>query len=372
LAFERIRENMSVRSSIANTFAFLLLGCATTGYVQAQALQVPDSPASSESGVVIEAAVVLQELTTGTAERIPGRLLAEAHAIAIVPHYMRGAFVVGVSGGRGVVATRDQNGNWLAPEFITLGGGSVGWQIGVQATDLVLVFRSPQSLANLRQGKVTLGADASVAAGPLGRYTSASTDARFQAEILTYSRSRGLFAGVSLSGAVLQPDMRATQSYYQIGPGSPGVVPASAQALVNALTRFTATAAQSDGFPVLPAPSPAETGFAQSAPVATDLDPRLIQLFQAASALQAKVDIQWKQYLELPAAWFTGKPLTSEEVHYVLVRYERVETNPQFATLRSQPEFQTVLRWLRDLASQLSPAATQLVLPPPPASGLRP
>lgn len=198
---------MFARSSIRTAISSILIVFALHVPMCAETLQVPDSPTSSESGVVIEAAVVLQESTEGTAERIPDRLLAEAHAIAtIVPHYMRGAFVFGVSGGRGVVVTRDQNRNWTAPEFITLGGGSFGWQIGVQATDLVLVFRSPQSLTNLRQGKVTLGADASVAAGPLGRYTSASTDARFQAEIQPIF-SKSLFAGVSLSGAVLQPDM---------------------------------------------------------------------------------------------------------------------------------------------------------------------
>ena len=106
--------------------------------IYGQGLQVPAqiSPTASESGVVNEAGVVLQELARGT-ERIPERLLAEAAGIAIIPHYMRGAFVVGVSGGRGVLLARDQTGRWLAPEFITMGGGSVGWQIGVQATDLV-------------------------------------------------------------------------------------------------------------------------------------------------------------------------------------------------------------------------------------------
>ena len=154
---------MSYYRSINNVIKALLLVLMIRSQVQSQNLQVPasESPVSSESGVVIEAAVVLQELTNGNAERIPERLLAEASAIAIVPHYMQGAFVIGISGGRGVVVTRNSNGNWMAPEFITIGGGSVGWQIGVQSVDLVLVFRTPRSLANLRQGKVTLGANAS-------------------------------------------------------------------------------------------------------------------------------------------------------------------------------------------------------------------
>ncbi len=353
--------------SLGTALASLLLGLTVGIPVRAQILQVPDSPVSSESGVVIEAAVVLQELTNGNVERIPEHLLSEAHAIAIVPHYLRGAFVVGVSGGRGVVVTRDQNRNWLAPEFITLGGGSFGWQIGVQATDLVLVFRTPQSLANLRQGKVTLGADASVAAGPLGRYASAATDGRFQAEILAYSRSRGLFAGVSLSGAVLQPDILATQSYYQLAPGSAGVVPASAQALVSALSRFTAVSASSANGQAFPTVSATNEPLGQSA--ATAVSPLVLQLSPAVTALQAKVDTQWKQYLELPAGWFTGQLITAEEVHVVLIRYERIETNPQFIALRSQAEFQTILRGLRDLAAQIPSTSPQLVLPAPPKSG---
>jgi lipid-binding SYLF domain-containing protein len=367
--FERIRENMSLHSSIGKATKALLFVLLILSQVQSQILQLPasNSPVSSESGVVVEAAVVLQELTTGNAERIPERLLAEASAIAIVPHYMRGAFVIGISGGRGVVVTRNSNGNWMAPEFITIGGGSVGWQIGVQAVDLVLIFRTPRSLENLRQGKMTLGADASVAAGPLGRYASAATDARMQAEILTYSRSRGLFAGVSLTGASLQPDIRATQNYYQMAQGTPGVIPASAQALVNEIVRYSAVSQQPSYAPAPTSPtSNAQPAAAQSAPDAISLEQRVNQVSQAVLSLQSKIDMQWKQYLELPPAWFQGQPISSEEVHQVLIRYERVETNPQFSALRSQPEFQTILKALRDLAGQFPSSNTRLILPSPP------
>jgi lipid-binding SYLF domain-containing protein len=370
--FERIREIVSFRSSIGKTIsAFLLLVVTCHCQVRSQNFQVPAaaSPISSESGVVIEAAVVLQELTTGNAERIPERLLAEASAIAIVPHYMRGAFVIGVSGGRGVMVTRDASGSWLAPEFITIGGGSLGWQVGVQATDLVLIFRTPRSLSDLRQGKLTLGADASVAAGPLGRYASASTDARMQAEILTYSRSRGLFAGVSLTGASLQPDVRATQSFYQVAQGGPGVVPASAQALVNELVRYSSAANKPSVGPTQTPASNPPSALGQIPPGSASIDQRVMQVAQAIVSLQSKVDSQWKQYLELPPAWFEGQVITSEEVHQVLIRYERVETNPQFSALRSQPEFQTILKALRDLASHLSSGQSRLVLPPPPVTG---
>lgn len=358
---------MSFCSLIGKAIKALLLVLVVHSQVQSQILQVPtsDSPVSTESGVVVEAAMVLQELTTGNAERIPEKLLAEASAIAIVPHYIRGAFVIGVSGGRGVVVTRNANGNWMAPEFITLGGGSLGWQIGVQATDLVLIFRTPRSLNNLRQGKVTLGADASVAAGPLGRYASAATDASMQAEILTYSRSRGLFAGVSLSGASLQPDLRATQNYYGMGQGAPGMVPTSAQSLVNELVRYSSASAP----PTYAAPTNAQPSFGPSVTGSVPLEQRVAEVTQAVASLQSKVDAQWKQYLELPPAWFQGQPITSQDVHQVLIRYERVETNPQFVALRSQPEFQTILKALRDLAAHLTRGNTRLVLPAPPSLG---
>ncbi len=364
----KIRETMFLISSISQATRALLFVLVFHCQAQSQVLQAPTpvSPTSSESGAVVEAALVLQELTSGNAERIPEGLLAEASAIAIVPHYLRGAFVIGVSGGKGVMVTRDANRNWMAPEFITIGGGSLGWQIGVQATDLVLIFRTPRSLNNLRQGKMTLGADASVAAGPVGRYASAATDTNMQAEILTYSRSRGLFAGVSLTGASLQPDVRATQNYYQLGQGGPGVVPASAQALVNELVRYSSVPAQpAYGSP--PASSPTtQPFFGQRAPGSAPMDQRVAEIVQAVPSLQSKVDSQWKQYLELPPAWFQGQPITSEGVHQVLVRYERVETNPQFLSLRSQPEFQTILKALRDLAGRLPTGAPPLILPAPP------
>ena len=350
------------------TACFVLV--APSNAIYGQGLQVPAqiSPTASESGVVNEAGVVLQELARG-AERIPERLLAEAAGIAIIPHYMRGAFVVGVSGGRGVLLARDQAGRWLAPEFITMGGGSVGWQIGVQATDLVLVFRSPKSLDNIRQGKLTLGADASAAAGPMGRYASAATDARMQAEILTYSRSRGLFAGISLSGSSLQLDVPATQAFYQMGPNGTGTVPQSAQALVNELIRFTSV--QQPGISQEP-PTPNPTGLngGQTSSNATSIDPLALNLANAVGLLQARVDEQWKQYLALPPDWFSGRRITDADVHSVLIRYERVETNPQLAALRALPEFQQTLQEIRALAARIEPSPNQLVLPPPPRAAM--
>ncbi len=322
-------------------------------------------PTSTEAGVVNEAAVVLQELTSGTVTAIPETLLASAEAIAIVPHFIRGAFVVGIGGGRGVLVQRDLNRQWRAPEFINLFGGSVGWQVGVQATDLVLVFRSAKSLQNIARGKITLGVDASAAAGPVGRTAGAATDGVLQAEILTYSRSRGLYAGVSLGGSSLQLDFPATQRYYQITPTNPGAVPPSAIALVNELNTLANRISPEAIEPLRP-------GNVASRPLSVDttaLEKRALAIGKIAASiasLQPKVDAQWQEYLVLPASWKSPATVTPQDIHAVLVRYERVATNPQFSALSGQPEFIETLRLLRQLATDAN-TDQQLNLPPPPS-----
>ena len=123
------------------------------------------------------------------AEWHPAKLAGRAQGIVIVPNMVRGAFVFGDQYGRGVLFVRSPQGGWQAPRMVTMGGGSFGYQIGVQATDLVLVFRTPQSVANLLAGTLKIGVDASAAAGPIGRQTSAATDLQLGAEILSYSRA---------------------------------------------------------------------------------------------------------------------------------------------------------------------------------------
>jgi lipid-binding SYLF domain-containing protein len=344
--------------------AFGLLGMnpghAQTGVAPAATL----SPVATENGVVNEAAVVLQELTVGTLERIPERLLQEAYALAIIPHAMRGALVVGVSGGRGVLVSRGADGRWQAPEFVSLAGGSVGWQLGVQSSDVVMVFRTPRSVESIRRGKLTLGGNASVAAGPVGRDAGAATDTSFQAEILTYARSRGLFAGISFQGSALQLDIPATQRYYQLSPGGPGTVPQSAQALIQEIIKYSANSlpAASRTAEILP-----DSGAAATLTAGATVHPLAAQLSQSVSALQSRVDEQWRQYLSLPQDWFSGRPLTVADLQGVAVRYERIETNPQYANLRSLPEYQQVLTDLRKLLAEVAPAGQPVVLPPPPS-----
>jgi len=324
---------------------------------------IAGGPTSTEAGVVNEATAVLQELASGTATQIPEHLLASAEGVAIIPHYIRGAFVIGVAGGRGVLMVRDANHNWQAPEFMTIGGGSIGWQLGIQSTDLVLVFRTPKSLKNIHTGKVTLGANVSAAAGPIGRYASAATDARAEAEILTYSKTRGLFAGIALDGASLQIDVPATKVYYQTATGGPGVIPPSAITLVDQLNRLSATTVAA---PDVTNPSQTAAPGMQPGEATIAITPGgLTPLETAVGSLLGSVDEQWKAYLALPANWQGATQLPAREVYETLSRYERVATNPGFATLKSMPTFDQALTLLRAVAGQ-SPQTHTLALPPPP------
>jgi SH3 domain-containing YSC84-like protein 1 len=159
------------------------------------------------------AADVLREVLNAPDNGIPEALLDKATAIAVIPHVVKGAFVFGGSYGKGLIAQRTAHG-WSAPAYVTLGGGSFGFQIGASATDYVLVFTNREGLEPLLSGKLTLGADASVAAGPVGRTANASTDITLNSAIYSYSRSKGAFAGVALNGAVLSIDNDADQEAY--------------------------------------------------------------------------------------------------------------------------------------------------------------
>ena len=247
-----------------------------------------------ENAVVESAAVVLDEIMSIPVRRIPQAMLADAHGVAVVPDVIKIGFIAGVRRGRGVVLVRDKTGAWEPPTFVTLTGGSVGWQAGVQATDVILVFKTRKSIEGLMRGKFTLGADAAVAAGPVGRQAEAATDARLRAEIYSYSRSRGLFAGVSLDGSALQIDPVANAIYYHgrgVTPGAtaagPGVLPASAVRLMDRLARYTAPPRETPMVDVGPAPAGA-TGVRPVQSVRR-------QLAESAQRLYAKLDEPWRQ-----------------------------------------------------------------------------
>ena len=160
---------------------------------------------------------VLKEVMQAPDKAIPKDLLQNAHAIAVIPDVIKAGFVVGGRHGQGLIAVKTRDGTWSNPSFVSLTGGSVGFQAGVSSTDVVLVFRTQRGVDSIVHGKFTLGADASAAAGPVGRTAQASTDAQLKAEIYSYSRARGLFAGVALDGSALTIDNDANLDVYGEG-----------------------------------------------------------------------------------------------------------------------------------------------------------
>lgn len=175
----------------------------------------PVMAAADDPYLRIEAATEILDKTINLPEQeIPPALLKDAQGIAIVPGVIKAGFIVGGSYGRGLLTVRDSQGRWSQPIFLKLYAGSLGLQIGAQSTDLVLVFKTRRSVDGLINGTFTLGADAAVAAGPIGRRGEAATDVDLKAEIVSYSRSRGLFAGLSLEGAKLDVDRDANTEFY--------------------------------------------------------------------------------------------------------------------------------------------------------------
>lgn len=160
---------------------------------------------------------VLAEIQKIPEQSIPDKLLDEARAVIVIPDTIKAGLVIGGRHGRGVMSVKTANGTWSSPVFVSLTGASIGFQVGVQSSDVVLVIRNDRSLDNIVNGKFTLGADAAVAAGPVGRNAAAATDGQLKAEIWSWSRARGLFAGVALDGAVLQIDDKANAAAYGAG-----------------------------------------------------------------------------------------------------------------------------------------------------------
>lgn len=162
---------------------------------------------------VQSAGTVLNEIENAPDKGIPEEVLGSADCVAVVPSLLKGGFIVGARYGRGVASCRNAKG-WSAPAFFSVEGGSFGFQIGGQAVDLVMLIMNKQGMDNLLSSKFQLGADASVAAGPVGRHAAADTDWKMRAQVLTYSRARGVFAGISLAGARIRQDKDSTREFY--------------------------------------------------------------------------------------------------------------------------------------------------------------
>ncbi|MFQ5483673.1 MAG: lipid-binding SYLF domain-containing protein [Nitrospinaceae bacterium] len=162
-----------------------------------------------------DSTLVLEEILSSADETIPSRLLSNAKAVIVIPTMLKGGFIFGARYGEGVASVRNsQTGQWSPPAFITTAGVSFGFQAGAQAVDLVLLVMSERGINGLLRDKFTLGGDIALTAGPLGRYAEAGMDLLLQGEIYSYSRSKGLFGGVSLKGTVIQPNEKAIKAYY--------------------------------------------------------------------------------------------------------------------------------------------------------------
>ena len=157
---------------------------------------------------------VFQALVGVPEYEVPATLMRNCYAVAIIPGVRRAGLVIGVQRGKGVLLARGAKGGWSRPLFITLSGASIGWQVGIQSSDVVLFFRTRDSVEHVLNGKYTLGVDASLAAGSLGRSAAAVTDSDLTAEIYSYARSRGIFAGLAVQGAALDVDTGAAAAYY--------------------------------------------------------------------------------------------------------------------------------------------------------------
>ena len=180
----------------------------------AAAVGAPASAQGVENGRVHEAIEVIHALAAMPDAQVPAALMRHAYGIAVIPRVQRVSFIVGIQRGRGVMVTRGTDGSWSRPLFISLSGGSVGWQAGVQSADIVLFFRTRDGVQEVLRGGSTLGVTASIAAGAVGRDASAVTDADLQAEVYSYSRTRGIFAGVAVQGGVVAIDYDANAAYY--------------------------------------------------------------------------------------------------------------------------------------------------------------
>lgn len=232
---------MSVRNRIAFALLFSAALAVTTVVDTARA-------GAREEGRLLTATEVLQEVQAMPDQRIPDALLSRAYGIAVIPDVTKVAFIFGGRHGNGVLVVRDTlSSAWSNPAFISLTGGSWGLQAGAQSSDIILVFTTKTGIEGVAGGKLTLGADASVATGPVGRQGSAATDLNFNAEIYSYARTRGLFGGIALDGSVLSIDRSANSSLYgksgvtatEIFSAQSPTAPATAQRFLDRLALVT-------------------------------------------------------------------------------------------------------------------------------------
>ncbi len=243
-----------------------------TLFAAAAAVQgAPAFATAREEARLIEASGVLEELFAQRDTAIPEKLMARAYGVAVIPNVVKVAAVVGGRRGSGAMVVRGEDGKFSDPIMVSLTGGNVGWQIGVQSTDIVLVFTTKKGVEGIADGKLTLGADASVAAGPVGRSASAGTDQNFTAEVYSYSRNRGLFAGLALDGSILSIDSKSNKGLYGKTAPASDIIARRVSTDADAARRFErAILASTAGHN---APPPASAGNAKTQPDAIASQP---------------------------------------------------------------------------------------------------
>lgn len=224
--------------------AILGVSTAATPRAQVTARQAP----AEEAEDIQKAVKVLEDLTNVPEDGIPKHLLQRAEAIIVIPNLVKGGFVIGAKHGKGILSTRNASTNeWSAPAFVQMTGGSIGWQIGVESVDLVLLVMNKSGVDSLLEDKFTIGGNLSVAAGPVGRASEAATNAQFGSQILAYSRAKGLFAGATLEGAKIHADNDDNEDLYGLeistrdivsGRRVPSPVPAPAMSWKAAIKRI--------------------------------------------------------------------------------------------------------------------------------------
>ncbi|HKE83332.1 MAG TPA: lipid-binding SYLF domain-containing protein [Vicinamibacterales bacterium] len=192
-----------------------LFACACIALLTSISARPFAADASDEADRVKESATVLGEIMAAPDQAIPESVIDKAVGIAVFPGTVRGGFIIGAERGRGILSARDEKTNmWSTPAFLTITGGSLGLQIGLRATDLILVIQNRRGLENLVRNEFKVGAGAAVTGGPVGRDAQAATDIQLRAEILSYSRSRGLFAGATIEGSTIKEDQDANMRFY--------------------------------------------------------------------------------------------------------------------------------------------------------------
>lgn len=215
---------MNLRASFFAVAAFMgaqLLLPSAAAQTVAPLPEEPVLPGTQIKGEIWNAVEVLEDLLALPEDGIPPALLRNAHGVVVIPSMIKLGWMIGGRHGSGILLVKKDDGSWSQPVFVSLTGASFGFQFGAQSSDVVLAFKRDKSIRNILGGKLTLGAETSVAAGPVGREASASTDAQLRAEIYSWSRARGLFAGVSLDGSILRVDDERNANFYQ----TPDVTP---------------------------------------------------------------------------------------------------------------------------------------------------